>query len=260
MAEQAQRQYRLRRAHLDDQEHGREDGERDEQPDDPARTPRPALAAAEGEREQQAHHGTDEQDGTDPVDAVLPPVVGYQPEHLVAHDDREDGQRYVDVEDPAPVVLGEVPADQRPRHAGQPEHRPEQPLVPGPVAGRQHVRDDGERERHQAAGAEALDAPGEDELGHVLRGTREQGAEGERADREHQNRPAAVQVGDLAVERGRGGGGEQVRGDHPGVVVDPAQLADDGRQRGTDDGLVQRGQQHARHQAAHEQQDLPVAQ
>jgi hypothetical protein len=43
-------------------------------------------------------------------------------------------------------------------------------------------------------------------------------------------------------------------------VVDPAELADDGRQGRTDDGLIQRGQQDAGHQPAHEQQKLPPGQ
>ena len=41
---------------------------------------------------------------------------------------------------------------------------------------------------------------------------------------------------------------EQVRGDHPGQVVQPAEVADDRGQRGRDDGLVERGEQHAEHQ------------
>jgi hypothetical protein len=41
-------------------------------------------------------------------------------------------------------------------------------------------------------------------------------------------------------------------------VVDPAQLADDRRQGGPHDGLVQRGEQHAGHEAGHQQQDLLV--
>src|SRR5205814_755188 len=44
------------------------------------------------------------------------------------------------------------------------------------------------------------------------------------------------------------------------VVVDPAELADDGGQGRPDDRLVQGGQQDPGHQATHEQQDLPLGQ
>ena len=69
---------------------------------------------------------------------------------------------------------------------------------------------------------------------------------------------AAVEVADLAVQRGRRGRGQQVRGDDPREVVEPAEVADDGRQRGGHDRLVERRQQHAERQPAVDQQDLAV--
>ena len=63
-------------------------------------------------------------------------------------------------------------------------------------------------------------------------------------------RLAPVQVAELALDRGRAGGREQVGRHHPREVVEPAQVADDGGQRGGDDGLVERGQQHAEHEGA----------
>ena len=218
------------------------------------------LLSAPGQSEQDGAHADDQDGRAQPVDAVLTPVVRDQPQHLVVQDQREDADRQVDVEDPAPVVLGEVAADQWSGHRGQAEHGAEQALVPAAVAGREHVRDDRERERHQPARAQSLDAPGHHELGHVLRGTGQQRAHQERRDREQQDRAPPVQVADLAVQRGGRGGRQQVRGHDPRVVLDTAELADDGRQGGADDGLVERGQQHAGHEPAHQQQDLPVRQ
>ena len=62
-------------------------------------------------------------------------------------------------------------------------------------------------------------------------------------------RPATVEVGDLAPERGAGGRGQQVGGDDPGEVLETAEVADDAGQGGADDALVERGQEHAGHHA-----------
>ena len=96
------------------------------------------------------------------------------------------------------------------------------------------------------------------ELPHLLRQPGEHRADDEHDDREDVDRATAVEVGDLAVQRGRRGRGQQVGGDDPGELVEAAELADDRRQGGRDDGLVERGEQHAEHQAADHHQDLPV--
>ena len=70
---------------------------------------------------------------------------------------------------------------------------------------------------------------------------------------------AAEEVAELAVERRRHRRRQQVGGDDPRQVVEPAEVAGDRRQGGGDDGLVERGQQHAEHQPAEDDQDLPVA-
>ena len=59
---------------------------------------------------------------------------------------------------------------------------------------------------------------------------------------------APVHVPELPVERRRDGRGEQVRGHDPGEMVEAAEVADDRRQRGRHDRLVERGQEHAEHQ------------
>jgi hypothetical protein len=58
-----------------------------------------------------------------------------------------------------------------------------------------------------------------------------------------------VNVGELAVERRYRRAGQQIRGDHPRQLLEVAEMPPDGRQRGRDDGLVQRAQEHRQHDA-----------
>ena len=51
---------------------------------------------------------------------------------------------------------------------------------------------------------------------------------------------------------------EQVGGDHPREVVQAVEVTDDSRQRGSDDRLVQGGEQHPRHEAEIDHLDLAV--
>ena len=71
------------------------------------------------------------------------------------------------------------------------------------------------------------------------------------ADQEHDDgdleQPlAAEEVAELAVERRRHRGRQQIGGDHPRQMVEAAELAGDRRQGGGDDRLIQRGEEHAR--------------
>ena len=74
-----------------------------------------------------------------------------------------------------------------------------------------------------------------------------------------EDRAPAVEVGDLAPQRGGGGRGEQIGGDHPGEVIEAAQIADDPGQGRADDALIQRRQQHPGHQTDQDDDDLLVA-
>src|SRR5205823_2555146 len=77
-------------------------------------------------------------------------------------DERETADRQVDVEDPAPGrVVDDQPADRRADDRGGREGRADQALVAAAVARRDDVADRGDRERDQAARANALD-PAED--------------------------------------------------------------------------------------------------
>jgi len=101
------------------------------------------------------------------VDAVLV-ADRRHPQHHADHQQGQHTQRQVEEEDPPPVVLGEVPAGQRAGHRGHREHAPEHALVLGAFPRADQVADDGERERHQPAGAQALDGAERDELPHLL--------------------------------------------------------------------------------------------
>ena len=162
--------------------------------------------------------------------------------------DQRDGQR--DEEHPAPVrVVGDVAARGRAEDRGDAEHRAGQAL-PAPAVRRRHeVADRGDRQRHQRAGAEALDPARDHELRHRLRGRADDAAGHEQDDAEDEEQPPAVHVGQAAVDRRRDRRGEHVGGEHPRVVLDAAEVGDDHRQRGGHDRLVERGEQHAQQHA-----------
>jgi hypothetical protein len=89
-----------------------------------------------------------------------------------------------------------------------------------------------------------------DELHHRARRTAERRADEEDHHRRLQHALAAVEVAELAVERGHHGLGEQVGGDDPRQPLETAELADDGGQRRGDDRRVERGEQQHEQQAA----------
>ena len=116
--------------------------------------------------------------------------------------------------------------------------------------GRDDDGDEDHDERHEAARAEALDHAHGDEGRGVLGEARDRRADDEQADRRHEQRLAVHQVGELAPDRGRDGGGEQARGDDPGVGgLVAAEVGDDERHRGRDDRAGDDGDEH-RHDEA----------
>ena len=86
------------------------------------------------------------------------------------HREREQAQRQVDVEDPAPgEVVDEEPAEERPDHGRDAEDGAEETLVFAPLAWRHDVPDHGHRRHDQAAAADPLEGAERDQLAHVLR-------------------------------------------------------------------------------------------
>ena len=116
---------------------------------------------ADGHRE---HAGAEEVDVAAGVRAL---DRGQQP-----GDDGEadDADRDVDVEDPVPAErVGQEATERRAEQGGDAEHGAEQALVLAALLGGEQVADDRQRDREQRAGAEALDAPEQDQLLHGLR-------------------------------------------------------------------------------------------
>ena len=198
---------------------------------------------------------TGEERRAEVVDAVLD-VLAADVERDRDHREGGRADREVDVEDPAPgEVVDEEAAEQRPDHGRDAEHRAEPALVAPALSGRDEVADDRERRHHQPAAAEPLHRAERDQLAHVLREAAERRADEEDHDRRLQHELAAVEVAELAVERAGDGRREQVGGHDPREVLDAAELADDRRQRGRDDRLVERREQQDEHERAEDQAD-----
>ena len=158
-------------------------------------------------------------------------------------------ERYVDPEDHRPVqVLGEYAAEDRPADAGRNPHAAEIGLVLAPLARRHHVGNHRLHDRHDAAAAEPLQAPREDQHRHVGRQRAQDRARNEQAERGDDHGAAAVNIAQGAEYRRHCGRCQQIGRDDPRQAGDVVELAANGRQRGCDDGLVQRGQKHRQHQ------------
>src|SRR5271169_5392576 len=163
--------------------------------------------------------------------------------------ERDGTDRQVDVEHPPPgQVVDEEPAEQRTDDARDPEDGTERALVPAPLARRDDVADDRLCQHYQAAAADPLDSAERDQLNHAARQPRQRRADQEDDDRGDEQVLSAVLVAELAPDRGGRRAREYVGGDYPGEVGQAAQVADDGRQGGGHDRLIQRGQQHRHHQ------------
>ena len=263
VAEEAQRQQRV----VADRALGRDEPEQAEHADrvtgeGAGRTPAP-VAALLGDHEER-DEADDQCEGARHVDAMRTPEV--RDVQRVPHDDeRHEADRDVDQEHPAPARdgedarrAGEEPPDDRPDHARDAEHREDVALVAGPLAWRDDVADDRERERDEAAGTETLERAERGQHVHRRRERGRRGADQEDDDREHVERLATVVVRELPVQRRRDRRGDEVRRGDPGLHGEPVQVVADRPDRARDDRLVERGQEHAEHQPRQHGQDLPV--
>jgi hypothetical protein len=216
------------------------------------RSPRVGRTA-EAREEHDRGEAAGEQRGAEVVDAV-PRADSGRLERDGDHAQRDEPDREVDVEDPAPrEVIDEEAAEERPDHRRDAEHGAEVALVAAALPRWNDVPDDGDRDDDQAAAAEALQGTEGDQLLHVLAEAAERGADEEDRDRRLQHDLAAVEIAELAVDRPGDGRGEQVRRDDPGELRDAAEVADDRRQRRRHDRLVERREQEHEHQRAEDQ-------
>ncbi|MBG9885380.1 hypothetical protein ABE10_02015, partial [Bacillus toyonensis] len=212
------------------------------------------------------HEGDDDCRGAPPVDpraGVGPHLRQVQEDDHHAEGDETDGD--VDEEHPAPAVdpqdlggAGEQAADERADHRRDAEDGEEVSLVLGALARSQDVSHDGKGKGHQRAGTDTLEGAEAGEHQHRGREGRQERAEDEHADAEDEQRTPPEDVGQLAVDRDRDGRCDQVGGRDPGLLVQAVQVVADRADRGADDGLVERGEEHAGHEAVDDEEDLPV--
>jgi len=81
-----------------------------------------------------------------------------------------------------------------------------------------------------------------------------------RPDRDAQRKPAAMNVGDLAVERHAGGRGEEIDRDQPSKARLIAKAAPDGGQRARQNRVVERSHEHQQQHAKDDEAGVPKAQ
>ncbi len=238
----------------DGQEHDAGDSE------DGDRRRNPGVGGApEGGEQHQTGGRASEQNGAEVVDDVVDPGEGTR-QHDGGHHQGDGSDRQVDVEDPPPGQVGhDEPTDQGADDTGHPEHGAEEAHVAAPFARRDNIADDRLGSDHEPTSSNALEGPECDQLEHRGAQPGEDGANEEDDDGGLEEALATVEVPELAPQRSGGRGGEQVSGHHPGQVRKPVQVTGDGRQRGGDDGLVQRGQHHSQQEAADDHQHPALA-
>ena len=246
-AEQVPRDDRLGRVPLGEQEQRCQDDEAGPEADDDGRAPGVGGAAPDAEQHDAGRRGGQQEHAEDVEPGAV--VVPGQVQREDDHGQRDDPDRDVDIEDPAPAhVVGQVAADQRARDGRDAEYGADEAYILAPLTRRHHVPDDRLRPDHQAAGAHALQRAEGDQLVHVLGQAGQHRAGQEDTDREDEQALAAEQVPQLAVDRQPDRRRQQVGGRYPGQLADPVQVPDDGRERGGHDRLVQRGEKHRQHQ------------
>ena len=143
------------------------------------------------------------------------------------HGERDDADRQVDEEDPAPGrVVDDEAADRGPDDRRGREDRADQPLVAPAVA----RRDDHRRPSRARAGrGRRRRRPGwrgrSTSCDHALRQAAERGADEEDRDRDDEERPPAVRRRRASRRAARSPSREHVRGEDPRVLADPAEVA-----------------------------------
>ena len=245
--EQVQRQDGLHGAPLD----GEERCERDEpsgiHDDDGQRVPGPGRAAQRRGNEQEDERQGQQRDARPVDDRPLPDVL--EVEEPADPEVRRDADGQADEEEQAPApVVGDEAADERPEDRGEAEHATHEALVLAPLPRRNDVADDRLRQGHEGPHPDALHCPGGDEPPEVLRQAGQDRADHEDDEPTEVEPASPVDVRELADDGHGDRAGEHGGSREPRVVLHPAQLRDDARHRRADDGLADRGHQHAEHE------------
>ncbi len=255
--EEQQREDRLGRPPFGQQEAAQGDQADGPQTHDLGRSPR-VGGATQAHHQHQRGQGQRQQTRAQVVDAVMR-SGGHRRQGGGQHHQGQDTYGHIDVEDPPPrEVGGQGPAEQWTDDGGQSEDRPEQPLVPAALTGRDDIPDGRLGADDEAATAQTLEGPEGDQL----RKRVADAAEGRPDQEDHQadleDDTAPELVAQLAVERSDHGLGQEIRRGDPRDVVQPAEVAGNGRQGGGHDGRVECRHQHDEHQSREDQGEVPT--
>src|SRR6185369_15104464 len=172
---------------------------------------------------------------------------------------RDDSQRKIDVEDPAPgQVRRKVSTEQWTGDRSNSKSSAKDPLVSSAISRRNDVAHDCLRRDHQSATTETLNRTKQDQVSHGLTQTAQRRTDQENDDCKLKYALSTVEIAELAVDWSDDGLGQKIRGDDPRKMFQSAELADDSRKRCRNDRRVERSEQHDEQQAAEDNQDLLV--
>jgi len=155
-------------------------------------------------------------------------------------------------------VVGDEAAGGGADDRGQSKHATEESGGAAPLVGREKVPNDGEHSREQHTAEQALDAPEDDQLVHVLGQATKRGGDDEADHPREQEGLAPEQVAELAGDRGHRRRRHEVGRRHPGQAVEAVEVSHYARDRGTDDRLVERRQQQGEHGACRREKHAPA--
>ena len=156
-----------------------------------------------------------------------------------------------------PTVVVMTPPTAGPDDRRAAPHGAEQALDLGALGRRVDVADDREGDRLKGPGAQALDRPEDDQLDHRGREAARDRRDDEDDQPEHEDRLAAVHVGELAEQRHRRRCGQEVAREDPRVLGEAAQLADDRRHRRADHARIERREREGRQDRRGDRELLP---
>ena len=222
--------------------------------DDHAR-PEPVVALTFVEKDLERGEADAEQADADvvelqPVGQRLPDQVRRIEDHRRRQCEREDADRDVDEEDPAPgVVVGDPAAQRRPDHRRHDHAHAVERHRDALLFAREALDQNGLGDRLQRSAAQALQHAKEDQRAERRRHAAEQRTDGEDADARHVEALPAEQGREPAAQRQHDRVGDEIRRQHPGRFVDAGrEVAGDVRQRDVRDAGVEhfheRRQQH----------------
>ena len=241
---------------LDDDEHDQHEHPADQRQEDQGARPAAGVAAEDADHDEEQRRGEGHETAHVRMSRALVPGLRDPGER---NREREDADRDVDEEDPAPPkAVGEETADQRARGNGSPDRGAPDGKRPEAVGAAVLVADERQCSCEERGAADPLERPGDIERRDVPGDAAEERGEGEKHDACHEDQAASVPVGERARSEDQRGERERIG------VDDPLQASQAGteallhvRQRDDYNGDVEK--QHERRQADGEQRPLPHA-